>query len=218
MATDDVLHRFTIDYDPDARIDKNRAHRSTIATLHPAVLKDAGEPLDVVAKIITIRSLNRQGVDKLKRCAEIHRLLSDHPCIVKLYGIQQTPTELMLFLEKAEGSLRDIISPETEAAQQLKEKLMHSTSLRDIVFQILDALKYVHSKTDEMNDQISHRDIKPENFLLGRQSTRRDDCIHIIDFGLAKEYIDPETNKHIPYREHKSLTGTARYTRSILKK
>lgn len=35
--------------------------------------------------------------------------------------------------------------------------------------------------------------------------------VHIIDFGLSKKYRDSKTMQHIPYKENKNLTGTARY-------
>lgn len=35
--------------------------------------------------------------------------------------------------------------------------------------------------------------------------------VYIVDFGMAKQFRDPISKQHIPYREKKSLSGTARY-------
>lgn len=68
--------------------------------------------------------------------------------------------------------------------------------------QLLRRIEYMHSKG------LIHRDLKPENFLVG--GSQKSNCIYLIDFGLAKRYRDSK-GKHIPYREDKNLTGTARY-------
>jgi len=69
---------------------------------------------------------------------------------------------------------------------------------------MISRIEFLHAKN------FLHRDIKPDNFLIGLG--KKANQIHIIDFGLAKKYRDPKTQQHIPYRENKNLTGTARYT------
>jgi len=69
----------------------------------------------------------------------------------------------------------------------------------------LTRIQSVHDKS------LIYRDIKPDNFLIGVPGTKTANTIHIIDFGMAKHYRDPKTKVHIPYRERKSLSGTARY-------
>jgi casein kinase 1 len=72
-----------------------------------------------------------------------------------------------------------------------------------IMEQLVSRIEFIHSKN------LLHRDIKPDNFLVGRG--KKSNIIYAIDFGLSKKYRDSKSGLHIPYRDGKSLTGTARY-------
>ena len=71
-----------------------------------------------------------------------------------------------------------------------------------LIDQMISRIEYIH------NRHFLHRDIKPDNFCVGLNKTSHK--IFVIDFGLAKRYIQRD-GRHIPYREGKNLTGTARY-------
>ncbi|KAH1015710.1 casein kinase I isoform X2 [Dendroctonus ponderosae] len=69
--------------------------------------------------------------------------------------------------------------------------------------QLISRTDFIHSRN------FIHRDIKPDNFLMGLG--KKGNLVYIIDFGLAKKYRDGRSHLHIPYKDNKNLTGTARY-------
>ncbi|KAF8910057.1 kinase-like domain-containing protein [Gymnopilus junonius] len=84
------------------------------------------------------------------------------------------------------------------------ESKVYKTLAGGVGVPFISRIEYIHSRN------FIHRDIKPDNFLMG--IGKRGNQVNVIDFGLAKKFRDPKTHLHIPYRENKNLTGTARYT------
>ena len=97
----------------------------------------------------------------------------------------------------------DLLGPSLEDLFNVCGRKFNLKSTLMIADQMLNRIEYLHNKN------FLHRDVKPDNFLIG--TSKRSSLIYLIDFGLAKKYKDTRSNKHIPYREGKSLTGTARY-------
>ena len=97
----------------------------------------------------------------------------------------------------------DLLGPSLEDLFNFCSRRFTMKTVLMLADQMVGRIEYVHNKN------FIHRDIKPDNFLMG--IGRHCNKLFLIDFGLAKKYRDNRTRQHIPYREDKNLTGTARY-------
>ncbi|KMZ68122.1 Casein kinase I-like [Zostera marina] len=97
----------------------------------------------------------------------------------------------------------DLLGPSLEDLFNFCNRKLTLKTVLMLADQMINRVEHSHTKS------FLHRDIKPDNFLMGLG--RRANQVYIIDFGLAKKYRDTYTHRHIPYRENKNLTGTARY-------
>jgi serine/threonine protein kinase len=106
--------------------------------------------------------------DRLLRFRQEARLVLalNHPNIVTIYDVGETPDAYYIATEFIEGcTLRERISQGGMTAEEVL----------DISIQLASALSAAH-KAD-----IIHRDIKPENIIL-----RPDGYVKVLDFGIAK--------------------------------
>ena len=126
---------------------------------------------------------------------EILKEIQDGEGIPHVYKFRQGHHHNYLIMELLGKSIDKLFS-------DCKKQFSYKTIFQ-IGYQMIKRIEYVHSKG------YIHRDIKPGNFVIGKGDKNK--ILYIIDFGLSKRYLDKITNQHIPYKEGKGLTGTARY-------
>ncbi|KAH8090609.1 kinase-like domain-containing protein [Filobasidium floriforme] len=126
-----------------------------------------------------------------------YKILSGCPGIPQVYYFGQEGLHNILVI--------DLLGPSMEDLFDMCGRKFSVKTCCMVAKQMITRVETIHEKN------LIYRDIKPDNFLIGRPTTKGENVIHVVDFGMAKQYRDPKTKQHIPYRERKSLSGTARY-------
>lgn len=127
----------------------------------------------------------KKGPSKAKYFYEIiqeankMRRVQDHPNIVKLYDLLETPQQLLVLIECVSGGqLYDGIikrRPSKDGTGIFSERMAGK-----VIGQLTDAIRYMHQQG------VLHCDLKPENVLCTHSPTEDGFDIKVADMGLSK--------------------------------
>jgi casein kinase 1 len=127
--------------------------------------------------------------------AKVYYELQGQPGVPKLVHFGQDGQYNVLVIQRLGHSL-----------EHLFKYCNHKFSLKTVLLladQMLTRLETLH------DNRVIHRDLKPDNFVFGLGKHCNE--LYLIDFGLSKCYVHPDTHVHIPFQTGKSLIGTPRY-------
>ncbi|WPK25281.1 hypothetical protein PUMCH_002592 [Australozyma saopauloensis] len=126
-----------------------------------------------------------------------YRILGDVSGVPKAYFFGQEGVHNILVI--------DLLGPSLEDLFDWCGRKFSTKTVVQVAKQMLQRMLDIHEHN------LVYRDVKPDNFLIGKPNTPHANMVYIVDFGMAKQYRDPKTKAHIPFREKKALSGTARY-------
>ena len=151
-------------------------------------------------EIVAVKLEPTAKTDTLTHEAAVLQHLSNIPGIptLRYYGIPDHNRYMVI----------DLYDKTLQTVSYNYKKAVPVALVRAYALQMMQILSAVHEKG------FIHRDIKPENFMIKCDG----DTLYLIDFGLARTYIDSETKMHRANRIRAanadgkiSVTGTSRY-------
>lgn len=144
-----------------------------MATVYQA--KDERFDTDVAIKCLKKEYQNHPDVrSRFLREARLMNRMS-HTNIVRVIDLIESDELVAMVMEYIEGeSLKSYI----------ERKRLSDAEIHNIILQVLEATKYVHSC------KLIHRDIKPHNFMITSNG-----LIKMLDFGIAKEITHQARNQ-----------------------
>uniref|UniRef100_A0A8C2WYU3 Mitogen-activated protein kinase 15 n=1 Tax=Cyclopterus lumpus TaxID=8103 RepID=A0A8C2WYU3_CYCLU len=170
-----------------------------------AVDRQTGEI--VAVKKIFDAFRNRTDAQRTFREIMFLQEFGDHPNIIQLLNVirAQNDKDIYLIFEYMDTDLHAVIK---------KGSLLKDIHKRYVMYQLLKAIKYLHS------GNVIHRDQKPSNVLLDT------DCVvKLCDFGLARSLNhiqedsgNPALTEYVAtrwYRAPEILLGSTRYTKGV---